>query len=197
VFINGATPALDVVDIAVDEQLAGYLATSHLIELGHTRIGFVSGPARALPSRLKRAGWAAALEENGHPAPAELVAHGPFEPEGGAAALAQLLDRAAPTAVICSSDQMAIGALREAAKRGLEVPARLSVVGFDDIPFAAHCTPALTTVAQPIGEMSAAAVDELVQRLDPDSRRRSSASHTRLFRPRLVVRESTGPILWA
>lgn len=54
VFLNGATPALDVPDVTVDEQLAGYMATKHLIELGHERIGFVSGPARSLPSRLKR-----------------------------------------------------------------------------------------------------------------------------------------------
>jgi DNA-binding LacI/PurR family transcriptional regulator len=194
VFINGATPALDVSDVAVDEQLAGYLATRHLVELGHHRIGFVSGPSRSLAPRLKRAGWAAALEEDGYPAADSSVSHGPFGPEGGASALAKLLDTVAATAVICSSDQMAIGVLREAHRRGLSVPGDLSVVGFDDIPFASYCSPSLTTLAQPIDEMAAAAVDDLLQRLDPDRPRGGTGSYSRVFRPRLVVRESTGPI---
>ncbi|MCP2164704.1 LacI family DNA-binding transcriptional regulator [Goodfellowiella coeruleoviolacea] len=193
VFVNGATPSLDVPDVTVDEQLAGYLATQHLLELGHRRIGFVSGPSRSLPSRLKRAGWAAALEEAGLPAEAEFVAHAPFAAEGGGAAVARLLDTVRPTAVICSSDHMAMGVLRQAHQRGLSVPGDLSVVGFDDIPLAAYCSPALTTLAQPIEEMAAAAVDELVHRLDPDGRHRTNGNYTRVFRPKLVVRESTAP----
>lgn len=198
VFVNGGAPTLDVPDFAVDEQLAGYLATRHLVELGHERIGFVCGPARSLPARLKRVGWQTALEEAGLPTPAELVAHAPFGPEGGAAALAELLDRPdprhRPTGVICSSDHMALGVLREARRRGLDVPGRLSVVGFDDIPLAACCAPALTTLAQPIEEMAAAAIDELVRRLVPGTAQGGgSRGHSTLFRPRLVVRESTAP----
>ncbi|MFE2753815.1 LacI family DNA-binding transcriptional regulator [Actinosynnema sp. NPDC059335] len=193
VFLNGATPSLDVPDVTVDEQHAGYAATRHLVELGHRRIGFVSGPARSLPSRLKRAGWAAALEEDGLPATSDYVAHAPFGPEGGAEAVSTLLDTVRPTAVICSSDHMAIGVLREAHRRGLAVPRDLSVVGFDDIPLASYCSPSLTTLAQPIEEMAAAAVDELVHRLDPDRRRRPAGNYTRVFRPRLVVRESSAP----
>ncbi|MEO6082942.1 MAG: LacI family DNA-binding transcriptional regulator [Umezawaea sp.] len=193
VFVNGATPSLDVPDVTVDEQLAGYAATKYLIELGHRRIGFVSGPSRALPSRLKRAGWAAALEERSLPAESEFVAHGPFGPHGGAVAVGALLDTVRPSAVICSSDHMALGVLREARQRGLSVPDDLSIVGFDDIPPASYCSPALTTLAQPIEEMAAAAVDELVNRLDPDRRRRGSGNYTRVFRPKLVVRESTAP----
>ncbi|GAA3892261.1 LacI family DNA-binding transcriptional regulator [Saccharothrix violaceirubra] len=193
VFVNGATPALDVPDVTVDEQHAGYAATRHLIDAGHRRIGFVSGPARSLPSRLKRAGWSAALEEAGLPADSAFVAHAAYDPEGGAVAVGTLLDTIAPTAVICSSDYMAIGVLREVHRRGLSVPDDLSVVGFDDIRLAAYCSPPLTTLAQPIEEMAAAAVDELVQRLDPDRRRRQSGNYTRVFRPRLVVRQSSGP----
>ncbi|SHE76077.1 LacI family DNA-binding transcriptional regulator [Streptoalloteichus hindustanus] len=195
VFVNGGAPALDVPDIAVDEQLAGYLATRHLIELGHTRVGFVSGPARSLPSRLKRAGWAAALEEAGVRVDPAWVAHAPFGAEGGAEAAARLLDapRARPTAVICSSDHMALGVLREAHRRGVSVPRDLSVVGFDDIPVASYCAPALTTLAQPIDEMARAALDELSLRLDPDGRDAPTGNYSRVFRPRLVVRESTAP----
>lgn len=191
VFVNGGAPALDVPDIVVDEHLSGYTATRHLIDLGHRRIGFVSGPGRALPSRLKRAGWAAALEEAEIEADPALVAHAPFGAEGGVEAMAELLDTSRPTAVMCSSDVMALGAMGEAHRRGLSTPEDLSVVGFDGIPLAAYCRPALTTLAQPIQDMANAAVDELVRRLDPDSPGVPAGSHSRMFRPELVVREST------
>ncbi len=191
VFVNGGAPSLDVPDVAVDEQLAGYTATRHLLDLGHRTIGFVSGPARSLPSRLKKAGWAAALEEFGCAPAASLVAHAPFGPAGGAEAMGHLLDTGGPSAVICSSDHMALGAVREVRGRGLSVPSGVSIVGFDDIPLAAYCSPALTTLAQPIGEMARTAIDELLQRLDPDRPVRASQTHSRVFRPSLVVREST------
>ncbi|GAA4878033.1 MULTISPECIES: LacI family DNA-binding transcriptional regulator [Saccharopolyspora] len=191
VFVNGCAPSLDVPDITVDEHLAGYTAARHLLDLGHRRIGFVSGPARALPSRLKQAGWSAALDEAGVEPAAELVAHAAFGAEGGAAAMAELLDGPRPTAVLCSSDVMALGAMREAKRRGLSTPEDLSVVGFDDIGLAAYCQPALTTLAQPIADMAAAAVDELARRLDPDEPPRRATSFSRMFRPTLIVREST------
>ena len=83
---------------------------------------------------------------------------------------------ARPTAVICSSDLMALGAISEAQHRGLQVPRDLSVVGFDDIPLAAYCTPALTTLAQPIPEIAAAAVDGLLADWRATRRRRTPAS---------------------
>ncbi|MHA6805360.1 LacI family DNA-binding transcriptional regulator [Salinifilum ghardaiensis] len=193
VFVNGGAPTVDVPDIAVDEQLAGYTAARHLLELGHRRIGLVSGPARALPSRLKRAGWTAALEEAEVEPEPGLVAHAPFGAAGGAAAMGELLSGSGPTAVLCSSDVMALGAMREAHHRGSSVPEDVSVVGFDDIPLASYCQPALTTLAQPIDDMAAAAVDDLARQLDVDEPAGSSPSSGRVFRPGLVVRESTGP----
>lgn len=191
VFVNGGAPSLDVPDITVDEHLAGHLAARHLLDLGHRRIGFVSGPGRALPSRLKQAGWAAALEEAGVEPAADLVARGGFSADGGAEAMARLLDGPKPTAVLCSSDVMALGAMGQAKRRGLSTPEDISVVGFDDIPLAAHCQPALTTLAQPIRDMAATAVDELLHRLDPDTAGRGATSFSRMFRPGLIVREST------
>jgi DNA-binding LacI/PurR family transcriptional regulator len=124
----------------------------------------------------------------------ELEIVGNFEISGGVAGAAQLLDLAdPPTAIFAFNDNMAIGAMQTARARGLTVPDDLSIVGFDDIPLASYCSPSLTTLAQPIEEMAAAAVDELVHRLDPDRRRRGAGNYTRVFRPRLVVRESTAP----
>lgn len=189
VFVNGGMPTLDVPDVCVDEQVAGYLAARHLVELGHRRIGFVCGPARSVPARLKRAGWQAALEEAGLPADPDLVAHAEYGAAGGAVAAGQLLDAAA-TGLICASDMMAFGALAEARRRGLTVPRDVSVVGFDDTPMAPYAGPPLTTLAQPIAEMAQAAVDGLVAELDGAD----GFAHSRVFRPSLVVRESTAPV---
>ena len=114
VFVNGGMPSLDVPNVGVDEQSAGYLATRHLVELGHERIGFVSGPNWSMPSRLKTAGWEVALAEAGFSHGPELIAHAPYGAAGGATAMAALLETVRPTAVICSSDLMALGAISEA-----------------------------------------------------------------------------------
>ncbi len=190
VFVNGGLPTLDVPDVCVDEQVAGYLATRHLVERGHRRIGFVSGPARSVPTRLKRAGWQAALEEAGLDAAADLVAHAEYGAAGGATAAARLLDAEA-TGLVCASDLMAFGALAEARRRGLDVPRELSVVGFDDTPMAPYASPPLTTLAQPIAEMARAAVDGLVAEIEGGG---DGLPHSRVFRPRLVERESTASV---
>lgn len=190
VFVNGGLPSSAVPDVCVDEHVAGYLAARHLLDLGHRRVGFISGPVRSMPSRLKRAGWELALDEAGVPADPGLVAHEPYGPAGGAAALARLLDSPRPpTGVICASDLMALGAISEARRRGVDVPRDLSVVGFDDIPMAAYCTPALTTLAQPITEMAAAAIDGLLNAMEGGP----GANGTRVFRPKVVIRDSSGP----
>lgn len=190
VFVNGCLPSAAVPDVCVDEHAAGYLATRHLLDLGHRRIGFVGGPVRSMPSRLKRTGWELALVEAGLSADSELVAHGQYGAAGGAAALACLFESVhPPTAVVCASDLMALGVISEARRRGRTVPADLSVVGFDDIPMAGYCTPALTTLAQPITEMASAAVDGLLAALAGGT----VPTDSRVFRPTLVIRDSTAP----
>ena len=122
VFVNGGSEELDVTSVGVDERAAGRIATEHLVELGHERIGFVAGDEYALPTREKALGHRDALRAaqltDG------LVAHSSFTVGGGREALRELLakpDGERPTAVICSSDLMAIGALQEA---GLQRPRR-------------------------------------------------------------------------
>jgi DNA-binding LacI/PurR family transcriptional regulator len=188
VFVNGALNTLRVPSIAVDERGAGELATQHLIELGHTRIGYVAGPDYYLPTRQKAAGRESALRAAGL-SPDGLVAHGEdFSVEEGRAALRQLLEHdPPPTGVICSSDLMAIGVLQEAAERGLRVPEDLSVIGFDGIDAAAWTSPALTTVEQPIAEIAETAVNALRTLIAEPEKPLPDYS----FRPRLHVRAST------
>jgi DNA-binding LacI/PurR family transcriptional regulator len=187
VFVNGALPSLDIPSVGVDEHAAGELATQHLIDLGHEKIGFVAGPEHYLPTQYKGAGRDAALRLAGLDGRG-LVAHGPFAVEGGRRALRHLLGLdEPPTGVICSSDVMAMGVLQEALRQGIRVPEDLSVVGFDGIDASTWSVPPLTTVAQPIGEIAETAVDAL-QTLIRDP---STALPNYLFRPRLKVRAST------
>jgi DNA-binding LacI/PurR family transcriptional regulator len=187
VFVNGALPSLDIPAVGVDEHAAGELATQHLIDLGHERIGFVAGPQHYLPTQYKGAGRETALRGAGLDAQ-HLVAHAEFAVEGGRQALRELLAMdEPPTGVICSSDVMAMGVLQEAVSRGLRVPDDLSVVGFDGIDACTWSFPPLTTIEQPIGEIAETAIDVL-QRLirEPDT-----ALPNHMFRPRVVVRAST------
>jgi DNA-binding LacI/PurR family transcriptional regulator len=187
VFVNGSLHTLDVPSVGVDEHAAGEIATQHLLKLGHERIGFVAGPEHYLPTQLKASGRAAALRARGLD-PDALVAHTGFSFEGGRRALADLLERPEPpTAVICSSDLMAIGVLHEAVLRGLRVPEELSVVGFDGIDAGTWTIPPLTTVEQPIEQIADTAVRTLMSLIgDP-----SLPLPNSYFRPRLRVRGTT------
>ena len=189
VFVNGALNTLNVPSVGVDERTAGEIATQHLIDLGHRRIGYVAGPDFYLPTQQKAAGRLNALRAVGLE-PDGLVAHGGFSVEGGRAALRTLLATdAPPTGVICSSDLMAIGVLQEAASRGLRVPDDLSVVGFDGIDATRWTNPPLTTVEQPIEEIAETAVNALRSLIEDPAKPLPDFS----FRPQLAVRGSTAP----
>ena len=163
VFVNGASEQLDVTSVGVDERAAGRIATEHLLELGHRRIGFAAGFEHASPTREKTEGHVAALRAAGLEVDG-LVAYTAFGVEGGREAFRVLAGAKGgrPTGIICSSDLMAIGVLREAEAHGVGVPADLSVVGFDGIDAAEWTEPALTTVEQPIEEIAETAVQALV-----------------------------------
>jgi DNA-binding LacI/PurR family transcriptional regulator len=189
VFVNGAMHTLDVPSVGVDERAAGEIATQHLVDLGHERIGFVAGLEHYLPTQLKAAGRMSALAAAGLDSDG-LVAYTDFGLEGGRRALGTLLDRPSPpTGIICSSDLMAIGALHEAARRGLRVPHDLSIVGFDGIDATKWSVPELTTVEQPIAQIAATAVETLQTLIDEPKRPLPNS----YFRPVLRVRASTAP----
>jgi DNA-binding LacI/PurR family transcriptional regulator len=190
VFVNSEVEGVNVASVRIDEQAAGRIATEHLLELGHRRIGFVAGPAHAQPTRDKAIGREvalrqAALEHDG------LVAHADWGFDGGRAAMRKLLALGGgrPTGVICSSDLMAVGALKATRKAGFRVPEDLSIVGFDGIGAALWSEPPLTTLEQPIDEMAESAVQSL-QTLFSNPER---AFPELVFRPRLRIGGSTGP----
>lgn len=169
----------------------GLAATRHLIELGHRRIGTVTGPMRYLCSQARLAGYRAALERVGIAYDDALVAHGDFHHASGLAGAARLLGMPArPTAIVAGNDEQAAGVYAAAVQAGLRVPHDLSVVGFDDVPMARWLSPALTTVRQPIAELAELAVRTLIGHLDgialPPGRIELPTA--------LVVRGSTAPL---
>ncbi|SDT26295.1 transcriptional regulator, LacI family [Actinoplanes derwentensis] len=168
----------------------GLLATRHLLDLGHRRIAVVSGPADVLCSRARVAGYRSAHDEHGLPADPALVRYGHFTGETGYQHGLDLLGVAdRPTAVFAGSDMQAMGVIRAARKLGLQVPADLSVVGYDNVEMTAWSATPLTTVDQHVREMAGTAVRMLL-----DLARGVPVPMTRVdLVTELIVRESTAP----
>jgi LacI family transcriptional regulator, repressor for deo operon, udp, cdd, tsx, nupC, and nupG len=189
VLINGYADGIDAPFMSSDDRLAGQVAVSHLVALGHRRIGFISGPDRFVAVQRKLDGYHAALRSQLDMPPGrldDLVSLTLFGVEGGEAAAGRLLDLGA-TGIVCGSDLMALGAIRAARRRGLAVPRDVSVVGFDDSPVIAFTDPPLTTLRQPVSAIGFAAVRALVDEINGFGAPRSEY----LFAPELVVRGST------
>lgn len=164
-------------------------AVEHLARLGHTRIAFLGVPEGIGVGDDRYRGWARAAEQLDLPVRG-LVLRAEDGIESGRALTRRLLDGARPaTGIVCVSDSMAIGALREIEDRGLSAGRDVSVVGFDDSPVAAVLRPGLSSVRQPIESVAHELMDVLLAELSEQGR----APARRLLTPRLVVRESSGP----
>lgn len=192
VLINGYNDRISAPFVSPDDRSAVRMAVRHLADLGHERIGLAIGPVRYVPSRRKSEGFVDALGEVlGMPrAEAEhLVQRTLFSVEGGHAAAGALMAKGC-TGIVCGSDLMALGVVRAARERGLDVPADLSVVGFDDSQLVAFTDPPLTTVRQPVQAMAAAAVGALLEDIGGNPVQRTEF----VFQPELVVRGSTAQV---
>lgn len=142
-------------------------AMKYLIELGHRRIGFISGrfDLQSAISRLR--GYKDSLTQAGIPIDPDLITQGDFTADTGLKCARQLLSLPnPPTAIFASNDEMALGVYQAAHDAGLLIPGDLSVVGFDNIPEAAQCEPGLTTIHQPIQEMGRIAVQMLLKLIE-------------------------------
>jgi len=191
VFVNGFASDIDAPFLSTDDHEAMRLAVSHLVQLGHRKIGLAVGPRRFVPAGRKREGFVAALGRDLDMAPAEAegwVVEGLFSVEGGAAAARRLIEKGA-TAVVCGSDLMAMGAITAARELGRSVPADCSVIGFDDSRLIQFLDPPLTTIRQPVQAIGSAAVSALVDAIEGQP----IPSHEYLYKPELVLRASTAP----
>lgn len=175
--------------LAMDDKGAAVDATEHLIALGHERIGFIAGAQDYVLSHWRTDGWKAAMGAAGLPT-AGLLEIGDFGYDSGAAAARNLLSaEARPTAIIASSDHMAV-ATHDVAKRiGLKLPQDLSIISFDDTPVLRGADPAMTAVDQPIAQLAASAVESLIL-----AKRGERSDEERIVLPaKLNIRASTTP----
>ncbi|GAA4349373.1 LacI family DNA-binding transcriptional regulator [Microbacterium rhizosphaerae] len=188
VLVNARVDDLAFATVSTDDGAAAEQAVSHLLQLGHRRIGMLMGPADHIPSRRKLAAAQEVLARAGVSFDGSLVVRGLYSLESGQAGASRLLASGA-TAIVCASDVLALGAVRAARRTGRSVPADVSVVGFDD-SFLMSCTePPLTTVRQPIESMGRTAIELLLAQISGSA----EAGDELLFEPELVLRSTTGP----
>jgi LacI family transcriptional regulator len=183
-------PDARIPSIGAANWAGGLVATEHLIELGHRRIGKITGPSSLLCSQARLDGYRAGLERAGIPADPRLIRSGDFHYESAliaAGAMLRLPDR--PTAIFAGSDEQALGVYEAARQQHLRVPEDLSVVGFDDVLPSEWASPPLTTVRQPLAEMAAMATRTLLSLTDGSR----EVNHRVELATELVIRDSTAP----
>lgn len=187
--------ATDIPIIVLDRTVAGFeciqadygeggkLASEHLLELGHRRIGIIAGPLDVKSMRDRCEAARETVERSGEVA---FFVENAFSTELSKA-VADAIGSQFATAVFCGSDLIAIGVMRQARQSGIKIPEELSIVGFDDIPWAEYCTPGLTTVEMPVDEMATEAVDAVIRKIEGES----DANRRVVFGVSLITRNST------
>ena len=188
-YVRVASISLDAPEHMIEtrDRLGGRAAAEHLADLGHTRIGFISGPPSFRSSHERREGFEEGLRERGLSLAAPYSAQGAYTFDSGIEVGRKLLQMSPPpTAIFAGNDEMAAGVLQAARQLGVRLPEDLSLVGFDDFQIASRLWPTLTTVRTPTREIGRIAVERLIGR---DDEARDPQSRL----PVLVVRESTAP----
>ena len=175
--------------VHIDNYQAGYEGTTYLIGLGHSRIVFVSGPKDSLVTKDREVGFCDAMQHADLPLDAECVVYSNLTVNGGVNAANLIFGHERPpTAIFCANDDMALGVLSAAQKRGISVPGQMSVMGFDDTCYAAISAPPLSTIAQPARDIGIRAAARLLNAIEAPDHETGAAE---ILPHRLVVRSST------
>lgn len=153
--------------VCIDNAQAAFEACEHLIELGHKNIAFINGPKQSAISSERLSGYLKALNKHKLPHNDKAIVYGDFTMESGKTCVQKLIEENdAFSALFTANDEMAIGAIQGLSENNLSVPEDVSVVGFDDIPFAAFCTPTLTTIRQPRQAMGTKLMEILLAQIN-------------------------------
>ncbi|MBY5775296.1 substrate-binding domain-containing protein [Rhizobium leguminosarum] len=175
--------------VNIDNEKAIATAVNHLVERGYSDIAHLDGPKSSPTFSARIRGYQAAMEEAGISSKIRVAAGERFNIEAGRDAMESLMrDGSVPAAVVCASDEMAMGAIRYARSQGLTVPQDIAVVGFDDIPFAGVYEPPLTTIRTPRRKMGELGAQMLLKNLKSSSFKSKSI----ILDHELIVRESSG-----
>lgn len=175
--------------VGLDNLKGGYIATKHLLELGHRRIAAITGLTISTLSSDRLQGYQSALTEAGLSMNSSLIFYGDYQPQTGRQAMEHFLTLPErPTAVFAFNDMMAMGVLQTLNEHALQVPEDMAVVGYDGIRSSQFMSPALTTVRQPTEEMGQIAVELLINRIQ--GKGSAQAQYIKL-EPELIIRAST------
>lgn len=176
----------------VDGQSAFHKACQRLIQFGHRRIAFLNSKPNMMSSQLRFKGYIDALEEANLPLDRNLVLEGPMTEAFGLAGVQSLIPQASPpTAFLCATDRIALGAIRGVQLLGLKVGRDISIIGYDDLPMACHSTPPLTTLQQKIREAGRRMTEMLFALIDGQP----VEGLQEVWEAELIIRESDGPVV--
>jgi LacI family transcriptional regulator len=194
VLVDSRSPSRGQCSVAVDDVLGGSLAVSHLLAIGHERIAYASGPPGIRQVADRHEGALQALARAGHPPESlRVIDAGSLNVAAGQKAGAEIVAlpaRERPTAVFCANDLIALGVLQEMTRNRVRVPDDISIVGYDDIDFAAAAAVPLTSVRQPRQQLGRTAARMLIEESAADDTHQHQQV---IFEPQLVVRQSTAP----
>lgn len=186
ILIDKQIEADSVVSIMVDNKQGAFDATNYLIEQGHKKIAYVSGPQESLDNQLRYEGFRKALRENDVAFEPKWVVNGKFTTESGAHATNVLLAQEdLPTAIFYGNDEMALGGIKAIENHQLKIPDDLSIIGFDDIIEAKYVEPKLTTIRQPKYEMGSLAAHLLIRIINGEEVNNNYSLQTEL-----IIRDS-------
>lgn len=190
VLVSRLVRGLDAPFVLGDDKMGARLAVEHLIGLGHRRIAFIGGPANVQSSQDRMEGYQAVLREQGLKPRAGWAVFADFTQSAGYEVARKLLrSRLRPTAIFAANDMIALGVMEAAEDLGLSIPEDLSLVGYDDISYAALPRIQLTTVAQPTYEMGRIAAEYLLAKCAGETEKKLQC----VLPPRLIVRKTTAP----
>ena len=177
--------------ISLDNELGGYLATQAVIEQGHSTIAYIGGPEFKADSKDRLAGHKRALANNNIAFSDTLYFEGDFKETGGSDGLKYFIKNKQKFSVlVCANDEMASGSITYAREQGFSLPKDLSIIGFDNIIFAQHTYPKLTTIDNPVNLMGHMAAKLVLKNIY----KQKNISITHSFEPTLITRDSVSPI---
>ncbi|GLS91240.1 transcriptional regulator GalR [Psychromonas marina] len=186
IILNRYVPELYKQCICIDNELGGYIATKHMLELGHKKIACITGQLSKLDSRDRLQGYRNALAEFGINYEASLIAEGRFDHDGNHEKVRRLLDRHSDiTAIFCQNDNIALAVYDVCSDRGLTIGEDISIVGFDNDTYSQHIRPKLTTVNFPVIEMGIEAANSVLSLVHKDKHQINNK-----LSPELVIRNS-------
>lgn len=186
VIVDRMLPGIDCDFVSLDNREGGFIATKHLLELGHKKIGCITGPQDLMSSNMRYHGYCDALNLFGIPIDENLVFNGNYRLHSGVQGAELLINRNV-TAIFACNDMMACGAYRQACIMNKKIGSELSLVGFDDIPFAEMLEHPLTTIHQPVYDIGKNSCRMLMDKLSGAT----ADIHKIKYSPTLVVRATT------